>query len=113
MKYNGALIKHTVASTLVMMCYHMYRVVYEGPELECVIEGCTTEGDIVHQFRVAAINAVGRGPYSMPVTFTQRKACRFNLQFTGSYFLYRKTTMQKNVSFDTFVIKRERGRVVD
>ena len=45
--------------------------------MECVLDGCTTEEDIVHTFRVAAMNEVGRGPYSMPVTFTQKKACEF------------------------------------
>ena len=53
------------------------RVVYEGSTLECVLDGCTTEEDIEHMFRVAAINGVGRGPFSMPVTFTQKKACKY------------------------------------
>ena len=55
------------------------RVVYEGQALECVLDSCTTEEDVVHTFRVAAVNEVGRGPYSMPVTFTQRKACEFKV----------------------------------
>ena len=55
------------------------RVVYEGQALECVLDGCTAEEDVVHTFRVAAMNEVGRGPHSMPVTFTQRKACEFKV----------------------------------
>ena len=66
------------------------RVVYEGQALECVLDGCTTEEDVVHSFRVAAMNEVGRGPYSMPVTFTQRKACEFKVHAcidTGNVYL--------------------------
>ena len=62
-------------SLLTMRCTS--RVVYEGSTLECVLDGCTTEEDIEHRFRVAAINGVGRGPFSTPVTFTQKKACEF------------------------------------
>ena len=50
---------------------------YEGEALECVLDGCAIEEDVVHTFRVAAINGVGRGPFSMPVTFTPKKACKF------------------------------------
>lgn len=45
-----------------------------------MLDGCTTEEDVVHTFRVAAMNEVGRGPYSMPITYTQRKACEFKVQ---------------------------------
>ena len=34
--------------------------------------------DTVHMFRVAAVNQVGRGPYSLPVSLTKKKACGFN-----------------------------------
>ena len=51
------------------------RVIHEGQSVECVVEGCGTGEDTVHRFRVAAVNDVGMGPYSLPVAFTQRKAC--------------------------------------
>ena len=55
------------------------RTVYEGKSTECLVEGCATEEDVVHKFRVAAVNDVGLGPYSMPVTYTQRKASEFSI----------------------------------
>lgn len=68
-----------------ILWYFLPRVVYEGQVLECVLDGCTTEEDVVHMFRVTAMNEVGRGPYSMPVTFTQRKACEFKVHaWTGN-----------------------------
>lgn len=69
-----------------MIIVFVSRVVYEGQVLECVLDGCTTEEDVVHSFRVAAMNEVGRGPYSMPVTFTQRKACEFKVQHGQEMF---------------------------
>ena len=75
-----------------ILWYFLPRVVYEGQALECVLDGCTTEEDVVHTFRVAAMNEVGRGPYSMPVTFTQRKACKFKVHaWTGNVCWYRPT----------------------
>lgn len=87
--YGGSFIDHFKFDTWALtqggclpglLWYFLPRVVYEGQALECVLDGCTTEEDIVHTFRVAAMNEVGRGPYSMPVTFTQRKACEFKLK---------------------------------
>lgn len=77
---------------LVLTRYFHCRVVYEGQALECVLDGCTTEEDVVHAFRVAAMNKVGRGPYCMPVTFTQRKACEFKVHaWTGRVYWCRST----------------------
>ena len=51
-----------------MVC--LCSVVSEGTEREYVME-CTSDS---HQFRVAATNSVGKGPYSMPTTYTTQKA---------------------------------------
>jgi hypothetical protein len=51
-----------------------YRVVYEGPQCEYVADGFAVEEDLLYYFRVAAVNDVGIGPYSISVSFTQRRA---------------------------------------
>ena len=53
----------------------MCRVVYEGPQCEYDANGVAVEEDVVYYFRVAAVNDVGIGPYSVSVGYTKRKAC--------------------------------------
>ena len=52
-----------------------HRVVYEGPQIEYDADGVATEEDVIFYFRVAAVNAVGIGPYSVSVSYTKKKAC--------------------------------------
>jgi len=52
------------------------------------VEGCATGEDMIHRFRVAAVNDVGMGPYSLPVTFTQRKAGTYVERTCPPFFFY-------------------------
>ena len=61
------------------VCYYFLpstRVVYEGIKCEYVADGFIVEEDVLYYFRVAAVNDVGIGPYSLSVSYTQRKACK-------------------------------------
>ena len=54
-----------------------HRVVYEGANCEYVADEFVVEEDILYYFRVAAVNDVGIGPYSISVSYTKRKACKY------------------------------------
>ena len=62
------------------------RVVYEGSQCEYNAEGTTIEEDVFYYFRVAAVNDVGIGPYSVSVSYTKRKACELcTLHYAVTY----------------------------
>ena len=48
---------------------------YEGLKCEYETEGLANEEDVQYYFRVAAVNDVGIGPYSVSVCYTKEKAC--------------------------------------
>ena len=62
-----------------------HRVVYEGAKCEYVADEFVVEEDILYYFRVAAVNDVGIGPYSMSISYTKRKACKFWISHTGIF----------------------------
>ena len=54
------------------------RVVYEGPGCEYEADRMASEEDVQYYFRVAAVNDVGIGPYSVSVCYTKEKACELH-----------------------------------
>ena len=62
--------------TLIYYFLPSIRVVYEGIKCEYVADGFIVEEYVLYYFRVAAVNDVGIGPYSLSVSYTQRKACK-------------------------------------
>lgn len=67
----------------------MCRNIHEGKSCEYVLQNFQTSEDSVHTFRVAAVNDVGKGPYSMPVCLTKTEACMYPFVSTSCMVLVR------------------------
>ena len=56
---------------------YICRTIYEGSKCLYLLKDCQSTEECVHIFRVAAVNDVGKGPYSLPVSLAKTKACVF------------------------------------